>query len=89
MKFLKNLKYFDTVRWKRTPAFKHVLLVFEDFAAVVCENCFFYIITRHSDYSLHISINFTINFVVHCTDIIFKILIYCPCLITKGSRGAL
>lgn len=87
MKFLKNLKYFEAIRWKRTPAFKHVLS--EDFVAVVCENVFFYIITRHSDYSLHISINFTISFVVHCTDIIFKILIYCPCLITKGSRGAL
>lgn len=55
MKFLKNLKYFEAIRWKRTPAFKHVL--FEDFDAVVCENVFFYIITRHSDYSLHISIN--------------------------------
>lgn len=57
MKFLKNFKYFEIVRWKYILVFKYVLLVFEDFVVVVCENCFFYIIIRYFDYSLYILIN--------------------------------
>lgn len=55
MKFLKNFKYFEIVRWKCILVFKYVL--FEDFVVVVCENVFFYIIIRYFDYSLYILIN--------------------------------
>lgn len=54
MKFLKNFKYFEVIRWKCILVFKYVL--FEDFVVVVCENVFFYIIIRYFDYSLYILI---------------------------------
>lgn len=87
MKLLKktHLIYFETIWCKCTPVFKS--RNFSNFVAVVCKNVFFYIIASYSDYTVHISINN--HFVVHYIDIIFKILIHCPCFITKGSHGAI